>query len=633
VAKEYGALRYYDDDTIDGYIDILRSAQVALEFFTSHLFYGGDYSRVFWGTDDIVFRRRVELVGQGIAEGQNRPYAQTLDLPFSCYNQTSDWDDDDRVAAKQAGQFVLGEYDEDFDATVRSAAVKSNFAITSFWNRRDDLRLASQLAFWERYTKYPFYFNHFVQFGRTQLGIPCYFQVETVNGNIDYKEGDWLQKSKIFPMKVELVCRTYQVLLRSVKPRIGGEAQSVPLRFRNHHQQTADYVRNPIIVEETLLDFGTSKFGFDKIPTKLPEKAWRAKSVDLHERGAGYKINDRLEFVTQGRRMVEVKVLAVNEAGGITRYTCDRAALTEDWEPRDDEGYEINVELLGGSGTGAKFRIKTEEFIPPTDIEVYTPERFTKGAIYVGPYEGEPSEYDTEYAKWTRDVIEGYFSPTKHVVFKAFGIERVPPGTLVNSGTGVPQENGIEFDPSTMLKVTFDLSISEDPLDFIDVLVTARKPIRIQPPEADSPPRNYHVQGSALLTGLVQDSGYDVHIVVHFISGERALAMLKGSVAYTLKDETPKAIDNNLEEVSVGTPGSETLPQGDFGKTAADQYVDYDAKTVQPEPIVTAKDTGVTGQIPAEQLKSEEPIILNKSKRGVRPGTGDNPLLGFEWDA
>ena len=638
MAQEFSQKRYYDDDTVEGFVDVLRSCQVAIEFFLSHLLYGGDYSRVIWATDDIVFRRRVELVGNGVVKGgQKLPIVQTLALPFSNYNQSQDWEDDDRGYTSQAGQFVLGQYDEEFDATVRSAAVKGKFSTTSYFGRRDDLRLANQLAYWEQYLKYPFYFRHFVSFGKTRLAIPVNLVVEAINANPEYKEGDWLSKSKVFPMKVDLVVRTYEVLLRTVRPHGStDDPVPVPLRFQNHHDASPDYLTNYPIVETTVLDFGALKFVSSEQTSANERAFYRAKRFDLMDAGKGYAVGDELEYSFAETKLVGVRVLGVDDEGAITKYTCDRAGLELDFQPQD------LVETTGGSGTGALFRVETEKYYVRDDVGEYVPNRFTRGAIVHGEYEGTKEGAPSQDGTWTRDLLEGYFTPQYDVVFKSFGIERVPEGTLVDEGTGKPTDGGVPFDPYAMVKLVFDVQVYDDPLEYIDVLVHGRRSIRVNPPpDVDGfPPTKYHVEGSVLVTGLYQDSGYDTYVVVHFASGERAMASLKASVFRTLRDERPvyrvgeaTVTEEAATKAGLDVSELERLPVGPVGPTEAPSLPDVNAATVPVSDLPPAPEpTHDIHPEPAGTPEAPATIALDKRKRGVRPGTGDDPLIGFEWD-
>src|SRR5574344_406705 len=110
MATEYIQNSYYEDDK-NKFIDIHQSIKVAVEDFLATLLFKGDFSRIIYCTDDICFRRRIELVDSSHKDMENiQPI--NLNLPFANFCQTSDFDDDDRVYSVQTGQAVQGQYIE-----------------------------------------------------------------------------------------------------------------------------------------------------------------------------------------------------------------------------------------------------------------------------------------------------------------------------------------------------------------------------------------------------------------------------------------------------------------------------------------------------------------------------------------
>ena len=110
-------------------------------------FFKGDFSRVIYSAQDIVFRRRIELLDSG-KDGEQMNVTN-LNLPFCSYMQVGDPEEDDRLATKNASLAVLGIYQEDLGKNLRTVAVKTKYKATLFFHRRDDIRLAHQLMFWD----------------------------------------------------------------------------------------------------------------------------------------------------------------------------------------------------------------------------------------------------------------------------------------------------------------------------------------------------------------------------------------------------------------------------------------------------------------------------------------------------
>jgi hypothetical protein len=660
MAMEFKAKRFFSDDTIGQFYDPYRYCQIAIEYFISQVLYAGEWARVCFATDDICYRRRVELLGQGkINNGQSVPFAQSLGLPFSNYNQTEEWDNDDRFAAIQAGQFVLGMYDSDFDATIRCAAVKSKWSVTSHFGRRDDLRLAAQLAYWERYLKYPFYFNSYVTFGKTRLCIPTNITIESVSSNLDYKEGDWLNKSKIFPMKIEMTARSYEVLLRTVQTTEFEGVTTVPITFRNHHDETPDYMTTRPLVETTLLHFGIQKFGFDKPATTI-KKAYRAKSIDLMNAGQGYSVDDELFRLINGFRVATVKVTKIDEGGAITGYICTRAASYEDFSStipviEEDGTSYLADQFTGGSGTGAEFRVRTESFIPDPDVEIYTPHTFTKPVVDIGIIDINTEDYgstnplkkEVGEGLWQRDILEGYFSNVKQLVFKSFGIDNPPKGTLVDINTGRGSEDGIAFDPCTMHRINYEINVVNDPFHHLEIIVDSRVPYIIERPEDMQ--LNSTIKGSVLIKGLFSDSVYDIKLIAFYESGESVLANLGPYVTRTAKDITP-VFKNETTGQLIKTEDKESLPegfaqlpQGVVGATESEDLVDFSGKTLNDadtsknivnEVIEIESKQPVEIKEPSVVITTKEDLTEEEQKKSGTwiPGKGKDPLVGFSWD-
>ena len=93
------------------FIDPHISTKVALEAFLAKEFFKGDFSRVIYSAQDIVFRRRIELLDSG-KDGEQLNVTN-LNLPFCSYMQVGDPEEDDRLATKNASLAVLGIYQED----------------------------------------------------------------------------------------------------------------------------------------------------------------------------------------------------------------------------------------------------------------------------------------------------------------------------------------------------------------------------------------------------------------------------------------------------------------------------------------------------------------------------------------
>ena len=166
-------------------------AELAKEFFK------GDFSRVIYSAQDIVFRRRIELLDSG-KDGEQMNVTN-LNLPFCSYMQVGDPEEDDRLATKNASLAVLGIYQEDLGKNLRTVAVKTKYKAILFFHRRDDIRLAHQLMFWEANPKHPLKMYITVYWRGKELQLPVNISIESINTTPSYNEIDWLKKARLFP--------------------------------------------------------------------------------------------------------------------------------------------------------------------------------------------------------------------------------------------------------------------------------------------------------------------------------------------------------------------------------------------------------------------------------------------------
>jgi len=217
-----------------------------MEFLFSWLLYKKDLSRVIYSKEDIAFRRRVELLGKGDIKGQQLNVIN-LDLPFTCYSQTSSLEEDDRPAAMNSAAAVRGHYLPNLDIVMRHLPVKIKYSATCFFGRRDDVNVASQLLYWEMNPKGPLYFMVKHTLAGYPLEIPVFMTIESVDSNVDYAEKTFLESSRIFPIKVELTIRSYQCLIENIENTI-----LLPLRFSGYgvyNQNRQTYYANECVME------------------------------------------------------------------------------------------------------------------------------------------------------------------------------------------------------------------------------------------------------------------------------------------------------------------------------------------------------------------------------------------------
>lgn len=239
----------------DKWLDINVPIKVCIENFLAELLFKKDLGRVIFSPSDAIFRRRIEMLDTGKAENQTITPV-SLDLPFAAYAQTSDWVEDDRGATQNAGQAIFGTYNTDIYRRIRSLACKADYKFQIFFNRRDDVRTAQQLLYWEQSPKQAILLYATYTYKGHLIAVPAFLTINSINTSPDWTELDFLSKQRIFPIEVTATVRSYQTLIDNVDNII-----ALPIRFSNFGSKTDDGI--VYITEETSLEFALSKFDLD----------------------------------------------------------------------------------------------------------------------------------------------------------------------------------------------------------------------------------------------------------------------------------------------------------------------------------------------------------------------------------
>lgn len=224
---------------------------LGMEFLLSALLFKGDLSRVVYSKEDIAFRRRVETVGQGDVDDQSFNY-HSLNLPFACYSQSGQLEEDDRGFTQNTWQIVKGWIDPISGVVIKAAACKIPYSATIFYARRDDINIANQLLFWEKTPQAPLCYVVESKVMGEPVNIPVFITIEDIDANPEYQEKEWLEKSKIFPLKVNCTVRTYQTLIEDVEGYV-----KLPLRFSGIYAYNDEEV---VFTQKTTLIWSDKKW-------------------------------------------------------------------------------------------------------------------------------------------------------------------------------------------------------------------------------------------------------------------------------------------------------------------------------------------------------------------------------------
>jgi hypothetical protein len=274
MSQELAIPGYYSSLYNSNFLSTNIGAKLGMEFFLSTLLFKGDMSKVVYSKEDIAFRRRVELLGNGTVRDQKYNYI-TLDLPFAIYSQSGSYEEDDRGSTQNAGQIVFGKTEPESGLKIKAAAVKVEYESTIFFGRRDDVNVASQLLYWEKTPKFPVYFGVEHEICGHPLSIPFYITLDSFDSNVDYAEKDWLEKSKIFPVKCKFTIRSYQTLIENIDKYF-----DLPIRFSGLYGYNNEEI---VYTQKTTLLWADEKWSLNEDGTSETEKLIEEKVKEMNE--------------------------------------------------------------------------------------------------------------------------------------------------------------------------------------------------------------------------------------------------------------------------------------------------------------------------------------------------------------
>jgi hypothetical protein len=185
MATEYQSSKYYPREV---FVDIHQVACLSMEQFLSDVAFKKDTTRVVYSTEDICFRKRVELMDLKNGFDESSVNITNLNLPFASYYQSEGWTEDDRIASQQATEMVIGYYDRQTFTNLKCMAVKATYDTTAFFSRFDDARLFYELMMWEKNPYHPIWMYGCVEWYGVQLLVPAFTTIEKIELNPGYKE-------------------------------------------------------------------------------------------------------------------------------------------------------------------------------------------------------------------------------------------------------------------------------------------------------------------------------------------------------------------------------------------------------------------------------------------------------------
>ena len=253
--------RGYYDDAKKKWIDINLSVKCCVSKFLAEVLFKNDYSRVVYAMPDAVFRRRIETLDRGKTGEElkvDKFKPTSLELPFGAFNQSGDWEADDRPYAQNASQTIYGVYDRTIYKRLRILPCKSKWKITLYYSRRDDVKQAAQRLYWEQEPKHPARMYCVFNWKGNPVAIPANITIESINTKPEWEELKFLENQRIYPIEVELTVRSYQVVIPTSEAVV-----TLPYRWQHLlHDDDSDIY----ITEETILEFVNERW--DNIDVK-----------------------------------------------------------------------------------------------------------------------------------------------------------------------------------------------------------------------------------------------------------------------------------------------------------------------------------------------------------------------------
>ena len=253
MAREFIQDSFFDHSR---YANTYYAAQIPLEYFVSEVLLKGDLSRMIFTSDDMAFRRRFMANDSQNGGDIDAIQASDLNFPFANYWYSDGfWSPDDRPFSLQPMQMIRGTWHDGLPDYLRAAAVKATFSVTAFYNRDDDARLAYELMMWEQLPKGPVQFTVPVEWKNTRILIPSFFTVENLKFNPDFQESEWLKAQRIFPIKFDLVCRSYSIYMSAQERLDGTQRLQAPFATGLLNKDQGKLY----ISEEVILNFAAAK--------------------------------------------------------------------------------------------------------------------------------------------------------------------------------------------------------------------------------------------------------------------------------------------------------------------------------------------------------------------------------------
>lgn len=271
MAREEQYLSYYND-ILQGksYIDNRLSIQTAIADFLAQTFFGKDFSRVVYTNSEYAFRKRIESLAHGIDENI---FVSSLELPFCNFYL----DGQPEITKTMSASEWAGYYDESLNQQIHFFNTLQKCTVQFFFDRSDDATVAYEIAQTEALAGYPIRYIQDVFWRNKTIQVPVWITVKKITaGNSAFNESDWLTKSHMFAMTLDLEIEVARVHIHKGK-------NAVQLPFKWHSTGNVDKWEDgeaEYYTQKCILMWANKAWGFD---ISLPEEPTKeaAKSAEL----------------------------------------------------------------------------------------------------------------------------------------------------------------------------------------------------------------------------------------------------------------------------------------------------------------------------------------------------------------
>lgn len=260
MAREEQYLSYYND-ILQGksYIDNRLSIQTAIADFLAQTFFGKDFSRVVYTNSEYAFRKRIESLAHGIDENI---FISSLELPFCNFYL----DGQPEITKTMSASEWAGYYDTSLDQQIHFFNTLQHCSVQFFFDRSDDATVAYEIAQTEALAGYPIRYIQDVFWRNKTIQVPVWITIKKITaGNSAFNESEWLTKSHMFAMTLDLEIEVARVHIHKGK-------NAVQLPFKWHATGNVDKWEDgeaEYYTQKCILIWAEKAWNFD---ISLPEK-------------------------------------------------------------------------------------------------------------------------------------------------------------------------------------------------------------------------------------------------------------------------------------------------------------------------------------------------------------------------